>query len=289
MRSSVRLAVLVALGGCQPPAGSCNLGTAAYIGYIDLSRTDLPGAGPTVPATELGGTALFVSTADAGIDGLYWAVGSPCDGTAGSGPCCYIAPPPDAGDDSSSSSQSDLSAWNVSVVDESDPDAGVYAGDYLAADGGLTFDGGTGNYAGSLTWPDWSAGDELRVYGSGSGTVDPFGGQVMAPDDFAGLNPNLFADAGTVPLGQDLALTWIPAGASSVTIGALDEMTSGVVVCTVPDNGAFEVPGSLLSRFQSGDQGALVVSRSAQTCAYSDNASIALVAQTQTLVRVQFR
>ncbi len=283
----MRLAALLALGGCNSSNGgtTCNLGSATWVGYVDMSTIYYPLTSRDPTAPSMGGLAVFYPRADAGGYGSYASLGLDCGSAAGSGPCCYIPPPPDAGGDSSSSFFG-LSDWTVTVTDEN-PDAGQSSGSIFLTDGGAG--GGEGNIIASLTWSDWSGGDRLLIQGSGSGAVDRFSGQITAPLDFTGLNPGLFADAGTIPLGQDLALTWTPGGASSISIEALDQTTAGQVICSVPDDGSFKIPSSLLSHFQSGDQGGLLVRRPAESCAYSDNASISLLVTTETIVPVTFQ
>ena len=179
-----------------------------------------------------------------------------------------------------------MSDWNVTVTNQSDPDAGgeVAQGIGCQPSFPLVCDGG------SLTTEIWSGDDQLLIQGNGVGTVGTFSGQVTAPLDVDGLNPDLFSpDGGTVPLGHDLTLTWTPGGAASVTINAEDGQTLGMIICTVPDNGSFTIPSAALSNFQSGDQGGLAVFRSVESCAHSDDASISILLQTETWGRVVFQ
>jgi hypothetical protein len=287
LKSSLWLTILLTLGGCHSAEDgtNCKRGSDVYLGDIALTRNIYPeSAGLPAPSVSEGGAAVYVLATDAG--GVFPSSSASC-GTA-SDPCCYVGPPPDAGDTSSGSLGIDLSDWNVTVTDESTPDAGSYGEIDLYADGG----------SGSPDAPPiaflrilvWSGGDELLVQGEGAGTVGTFSNQLTAPPDFAGLNPGLLSvDGGAIPLGEDLKLTWTSGGASSVTIKLVDEATLGQVICTAPDTGSFTISRSLFSHFQSGDPGGFVVLRSAQSCAHSDNASIAILAQTQTIVRVTFQ
>ena len=281
MKRALQLAIALSLGGCKlgDNGAGCPLDGADYVGLIALSRINFPGARVVgQPETSFDAEAVYFRANDAGaLQQLF----VDCD----PGGCCYIPAPADAG---TGSLNPTLSAWNVSVTDETEPDAGTGFGDYLTDGGVEAIQTGVGLW-GSLTYGPWQGGDELRVQGRGSGTVDAFSQGISTPLDFRGLNPGLFADAGVIPLGANLALTWTPGGTSSVLIGVFDETTLGQVVCPVSDNGSFEIPSSVLSNFQPGDRGALAIGRSAQDCASSGNASISVIAQTETVVEVVFR
>jgi len=279
MKIPLRFALLLSLGGCSSSddGTSCKRSSDTYVGLVDISRSSYPLSSPG-PSVGSGGVAVFVPSKDA--DALPQIPS--CGGAAKTGQCCYIAPPPDAGDDSSSGP--DLSAWNVTVTDENDPDAGSYSEVDIFADGGSPFPGGGAEPLGSLRIYEWSGGDLLRVESNGMDAVGAFSGQIKSPLELEGLSPRVFWDGGSVPIGADFALSWTPGGASSITIEVLDQTTLGEILCTVADNGAFTIPKSLLANFQSGDQGGFILIRSAGSCAYSDNASISLQAQTLTLV-----
>jgi hypothetical protein len=289
MKNSKRLLIPLLLGGCAGSngGGTCKLDGAAYVGLVALSRNDYPrqygipgeGDGPS-----FGGAAVFVPSDDAGA--LPQLLG--CGSATKVGDCCYLGPPPDAGDDSSDSLV-DLSAWTVTVADQSDPDAGSYfLEETFLPDSGFSPMGG-GVVLGSLSDVPWIGGDELLVQGDGVGTVGTFSGRIRTPLDFKGLSPNVFSDAGAIPLSKDLTLGWTPGGASSITIQVLDETTSGNLLCTVPDNGSFTIPSAAFSNFQAGDEGGLIISRAAESCAYSQNASISLLVETRTLVPTPFQ
>jgi hypothetical protein len=275
MKIPLRFMLLLSLGGCHgsDDGTSCKRSSDVYVGLVDLSRSSYPtdrnGSGP-----GSAGYAVFVPSADAGSLPQL----PDCSGVAKTGQCCYIAPPPDAGNGSSSSVF--LSDWFVNVTNVTEPGSGSYS-EISLTDGGVTW--------ASLTYVDWSGGDELRVQGTAMGAVGAFSGQIKSPLDFENLSPSVFWDGGTVSIGQDLALRWMPGGASSITIEVLDQVTNGEILCTVADNGAFTIPGSLLANFQSGDNGGLILIRSAATCAYSDNASISLQAHALTLVGATFQ
>jgi len=121
------------------------------------------------------------------------------------------------------------------------------------SDGGFDALGTGMGVWGSLTYVGWTGGDELRVESDGMRAVGMFSGQVKTPLDFEDLSPSVFWDGGAAPIGNDFTMSWTPGGASSITIDALDEVTLG------------------------------------ESCAQSDNASISLEVQTQTLVGVQFQ
>ena len=275
MKIAMWLVLLTSLDGCSGSDNgtSCKRSSDAFVGLVDLSRSSYPlsSEGPTVGS---GGLAVFVPSADAGSLPQL----PDCTGVAKTGQCCYIAPPQDAGDGSSSSPV--LSAWFVNVTNETVPGSGSYS-EISLTDGGATW--------GSLIYVDWSGGDELLIQSDGMSAVGAFSGQIKSPLDFEDLSPSVFWDGGTVPIDKDLALSWKPGGASSITIEVLDQTTLGQILCTVSDNGAFTIPRSLLASFQAGDNGGLIIIRSAGSCAHSDNASISLQVHALTLVAAQFQ
>jgi hypothetical protein len=125
---------------------------------------------------------------------------------------------------------------------------------------------------------DWVPGDVLAAKAPG-GTVGAFKGSVTAPGPLANLNPpyDTVSD-GPVPLGQDLVLSWTPAGAGNVSV-IFVAASGGLVTCTVPDTaGTMTIPASMLGYAQTGVVVSFDLQRQTVVQVSASNAKVALQA-----------
>ena len=128
----------------------------------------------------------------------------------------------------------------------------------------------------------WNGGETLSVSAPGD-TVGAFSGLVIAPGDFAGLNPPL--DSPTVsqvpvPSGEAFTLNWLPGSGTNVTL-VFSDSSGAALTCSAPDSaGTLTVPAAQLALLASGP-GALALTRLTNVTVSSHNAQILLQASTE--------
>jgi hypothetical protein len=223
-------------GGSTTSTGGSS-SSSGYSGVITLSQLPPVGGGFEGTPTLSSASVVFSS------GGLPTPA---CSGTQ-SGSCCF--------------SPNTSSSGNVTPTS-------VPAGTIAFTDNGVGI--GTVSY-GTQAYPPltsatnktfgWAAGDMVGVRNGGS-TVGRFTGSLAAPQPIASLSPAFSTTTlTTIPLAQDLNLSWAPSGDMQLSFSVSDAAI-GSITCSVADSlGTLTVPSTLLGQLGSGDMGSVVITR----------------------------
>ncbi len=253
-------------------AGGSSSGGTTYSGALAAAET-------TAGVFDIAGS--FVLTPDAS------AAGNMCPGSGVmSGSCCYEPPAAarDAGAAGDAGTVAVFSAGTITIKDGTSTLANLNPGT----------NGAYGITSGAMNpTVKWTAGDTLAVSAAGA-TVDAFTGNLVTVVDLAGVTPVLSLKTATsVPLASPLVVSWTAGTATTVRVtllAAKGTAGDGLISCSVDDSaGTVTVPTALLSKFATGDTGALSLTRQSTNTATGANVTVQLLSSTTSTGLVKFQ
>ncbi len=252
--------------GLTTTAEGCSPDSSTYVGFLDLSRTELEEPFPSPhPGILLGVDSRFFRNGPPySAAPLTGGVTVFCAGDPAVGQCCTGPFPPDG--DAGAGGAQQVGVEYVTCLDEQTGDA----------NGSVSMSDPNGG----VTCSAWSNGDSLQCSADG-GVAGSFTTSISTPLDFTGLSPDLFSlDGGPVTISrtQDLLITWT-AGSSSSAVSINLFGSTSAVACSVADTGSFTVPGVLLNQFSPQEQGFLALHRYISECVQTPSAQVSVLVE----------